>query len=88
MRIIFPSAIAANHYCENCDEAVQIASMTIKGTVEGWSGIGLIEKQAPNHWVSLEEIMTLTPSAAPSWLSVHRRSIFSRALREASDLLP
>jgi hypothetical protein len=88
MRMLSPSANTINNYCENSDEASLIGCMTMKDTIEGWGGMGLIEKRTPNHQINLEEIMALAPPAAPSVTAVARRSMISRALRKASELIP
>ena len=87
MRMLSPSANTINNYCENSDEASLIGCMTMKDTIEGWGGMGLIEKRTPNHQINLEEIMALAPPAAPSVTAVARRSMISRALRKASELI-
>lgn len=88
MRMLSPSTNAINHYCEDSGEASRIGCMTMTDTIEGWGGMGLIEKRTPNHQISLGDIMALAPPAAPSVPSVARRSIISRALRKASELIP
>lgn len=88
MQMLSPSTNAINHYCENSYEASRIGCMTMKDTIEGWGGIGLIEKRTPNHRINMEEIMALAPPAAPNVPSVARKSIISRAFRKASELIP
>ena len=62
--------------------------MTMKDTIEGWGGMGLIEKRTPDHQIKMDDIMALAPPAAPSEASTQRRSLLSRALRKASELIP
>jgi hypothetical protein len=62
--------------------------MTLKDTIEGWGGMGLIEKLTLNHQVKMEEVMAFAPPAAPSEQTVGRKSILSWALRKASELIP
>jgi hypothetical protein len=88
MRMLSPSTKAINHYCQNSEEASRIGCMTMKDTIEGWGGMGLIEKRTPNHQINLKEIMALVPPTSPSLPSIARKSIISRALRKASELIP
>lgn len=88
MRMLSPCTSATYHYCEDLVEARRIGCMTMKDTIEGWGGMGLIEKLTPNHQINIEEIMAMAPPAAPIETDTVRKSIFSRSLRKASELIP
>jgi predicted O-methyltransferase YrrM len=88
MRMLSPQTNARNHYCGDLVDACRIGGMTMKDTIEGWGGIGLIEKRTPNHQIKMEDIMALAPPVAPIEPVSARRSILSRALRKASELIP
>ncbi len=88
MRMLSPCTGTKNHYCGDLVEARRIGSMTMKDTIEGWGGMGLIEKRTPDHQIKMDDIMALAPPAAPSEASTQRRSLLSRALRKASELIP
>lgn len=88
MQMLSPSSKSKYHYCKEYDEASRIASMTMKDTIEGWGGMGLIEKLTPNHQINIDEIMALAPPAMSNAPSFTRKSIFSRALRKASEIIP
>ncbi len=88
MRMLSPCTPAKHHYFEDLTEAGRIGCITMKDTIDGWGGMGLIEKRTHNHQINMEDIMALAPTHSPSGASAPRRSIISRALRKASELIP
>lgn len=88
MRMLSPRTAVRHHYCDELNEARRIGGNTMKDTIEGWGGMGLIEKRTGHHQIKLEEILALAPPSEPIGPKAPRKSILSRALRKASELIP
>ncbi len=88
MRMLSPTGTAKHHYTTSELEASSIAALTMKDTVDGWGGIGIWEKKTAGHEVKLADVMALKPEPVGGPSNTPRKSIFSRALRKASALIP
>lgn len=90
MRMLCPTAKTRHKYFDTYQRATEIAAATMKDTVLGWGGMGVIQKVNAAHKLELEKVIALRPPAigAPSEGKKPRKSIVSRMLRKASELIP
>ncbi len=89
MKMLSPKSNARHHYTDNVHDAATIGAMTMKDTVEGWGGMGLIEKTNGGHRIELAEALASKPvDAAPKQVPPPRKSVVSRGLRKLSEMLP